>query len=206
MPTPGPVLATSSCVAASLLGDGALYVVLPVVYPSRGLTAMQVGLILSANRWTRLLTNGWAVGLLGRASIRHSFGCALLIGGLCSVVYGATTWLPLLVLARCVWGGCWSIIRLTGLLTVTDCVEAGLASESTVGQITGLSAGLTRLGSAFGMAVGGFACDVVGFENCFYVAGLLTMLSSPLATYRAFEPQPRMSVTASRHVKRDAWR
>ena len=154
MPWPWPVVATALCVAASLLGDGALYVVLPVVYASRGLSPMQVGLVLSANRWTRLLTNQPAAELLGTRPVRVALGGALLLGGACSLVYAATTSLPLLVLARCVWGGCWSVIRLAGLLTVTDVVEAGLAQEADVGRNTGLFSGLSRMGSAVGMALG----------------------------------------------------
>ena len=60
MRLPQPVIATAACVSASLLGDGAFYVVLPVVFKSHGLSPMQVGLLLSANRWTRLLINSLA--------------------------------------------------------------------------------------------------------------------------------------------------
>lgn len=195
---PLPVLTTSFCVGASLIGDSALYVVLPVVFASRGLSPMQVGLILSANRWTRLFTNAPAARLLGSASVRTVFAAALLIGGICSMVYAGSTSLPILVLARCVWGACWSIIRLTGLLTVTDCVEANLAPEATVGRMTGYFSGLARLGSALGMATGGFLSDRIGFEAYFYLAGFLAALASPYALLCVFGSLPRVSVTAAR--------
>ena len=200
MVAPRPVYATSFCVATSLLGDGALYVVLPVVFSSRGLTAMEVGIILSANRWARLFTNGPAAQVLGAWPVRETFAAALLIGGACSFVYAASTSIVLLVTARCVWGGCWSIIRMTGLLTVTDCVDAELASATIVGRMTGTYAGLSRLGSGFGMALGGLLCDHIGFPALFYVAGCLTMLASPYALFGTFGELPRVSSTAARRL------
>ena len=43
--------------AFSLLGDQMLYSVLPTHYAEIGLMPYQVGLILSVNRWVRLITN-----------------------------------------------------------------------------------------------------------------------------------------------------
>jgi len=52
-------------VAASLVGDTLLYTVLPVSAARLGISRPVVGVILSANRWVRLLT-------IGRASSRRS--------------------------------------------------------------------------------------------------------------------------------------
>ena len=95
---------------------------------------------------------------LGVHPTRQMFALALFVGGITSWICGATTSFSLLVLARCGWGGCWSIIRLTGMLAVTDCVEAGVAAESYIGTMTGTASGITRLGSAVGMAAGN-ACQ-----------------------------------------------
>jgi len=43
--------------AFSLLGDQMLYSVLPTHYAEIGLMPYQVGIILSVNRWVRLITN-----------------------------------------------------------------------------------------------------------------------------------------------------
>ena len=56
-----PVLFVALAVAVSLLGDQALYAILPTYYTELGLLPYQVGLLLSANRWIRLLTNQLAV-------------------------------------------------------------------------------------------------------------------------------------------------
>ena len=67
---PRPVLIISAMIAVSLLGDSALYVILPANFPQRGLTPISVGLLLSINRWVRLLTNVPAAWLLGTRPIR----------------------------------------------------------------------------------------------------------------------------------------
>lgn len=203
MDAPSPIYWSSFGVAASLVGDSALYVILPVVFQERGLTAMQVGVILSANRWTRLFTNGPAARLLGTSPVRVVFATALLVGGFCSFLYCSRS-IVVVVAARCLWGGCWSILRLTGMITVTDCIEAQLAPESTVGKLTGLFSGLARLGSAFGMAVGGALSDRISFEGFFALAGLLTASASLFALHCTFGPLPRVSVTASNKLAQTA--
>ena len=201
---PGPVLGVAGCVAASLLGDGSLYVVLPVVFASRGLTPWHVGLILSANRWVRLFTNDPVARLLGIAPIRTTLSTALVVGGVTSIMYGVTTSVTLLVISRCLWGACWSVIRLAGLLVVTDCVDMGLATEDSIGQTTGISAGLSRVGSALGMALGGVVCDLLGFDVLFILAGMLTCLAAPFSFQCAFGSLPRVSVTAARRLQKRA--
>ena len=185
--TPLPVLAVSACVAFSLFGDGALYVVLPVVFATRGLAPWHVGLLLSANRIIRLFTNPPAVILLGRVPIRPAMCGALLVGALTTLAYGLTESLVLLLLARAAWGACWSVLRLSGLITVTDCIDAGLAPESRVGRLTGFYSGVSRLGSAAGMALGGVLCDAIGFSAEFVLFALLTACACLLYT----SPSPR---------------
>jgi hypothetical protein len=51
-----PVILVALATAFSLLGDQLLYSVLPSHYTALGLLPYQVGLLLSANRWIRLLT------------------------------------------------------------------------------------------------------------------------------------------------------
>lgn len=138
--------------------------------------------------------------------MRQVFGFALFVGGITSLVCGATTNFILLVAARCAWGGCWSIIRLTGMLAVTDCVEEGVAPESMVGTMTGTASGVTRLGSAVGMAAGGFLSNRIGFSNLFFLAAALSMAVSPAAARLAFEDLPLVSKTAARKVEQQSQR
>ena len=73
--------------AFSLLGDQVLYSVLPVYFEELGLAPIEVGLILSVNRWIRLITNHLAHRMAERFRSDLLFACALLLGSLTTVSY-----------------------------------------------------------------------------------------------------------------------
>ena len=76
--------------ALSLLGDQMLYSVLPSAYGELGLVPIQVGLVLSMNRWVRLLTNHLAARLCERCDMAWLAGLA----GLCWLgLPGLSGWL-----------------------------------------------------------------------------------------------------------------
>ena len=195
---PRPVLVASGLIAVSLLGDSAMYVILPVAYAQRGLTPFHVGILLSVNRWVRLVTNVPAAWLLGTWPFRTVFCVALAVGNMCSLVYATTTDFALLLLARAAWGASWSIIRLSGLMTLTDVCEIGLATESSLGQLSGVHASLSRIGSAVGLGLGGIGLDLLGFEPFFALVGLVSVATAPLALAGcALDPLPQFSHTAA---------
>ncbi len=53
---PFQVLFVALATALVLPGDSILYAVLPTYYAEIGLTPIQVGILLSANRWVRLIS------------------------------------------------------------------------------------------------------------------------------------------------------
>lgn len=201
MRAPWPVIMVSALISSSLLGDQALYTILPAAYPSLGLTPISVGLLLSVNRWVRLFTNVPAAWLLGTQPIRTVFCAVLVLGASCSFAYASTTNLALLLLARAAWGSSWSIIRLTGLVTLTDACEAGLASEASLGHLSGVHSGLSRIGSLVGLGLGGIGHDVLGFQAFFALVGCLSLAASPFALGCAFGTLPRYSHTAVRRLE-----
>src|SRR5919108_1792575 len=114
---PGPIVVVSLAVALSLLGDSMLYAVLPAQYEAFGLPVAAVGLLLSINRYIRLVSNGLAGRLTDRVGVRVPFLAAALVGALTTVVYGLAPGVAALVMARLLWGGSWSVLRLGGYLT-----------------------------------------------------------------------------------------
>lgn len=55
-----PIISISVITALALLGDSLLYSLLPLYAGTLGLSTFMVGLLLSANRWVRLVTNSLA--------------------------------------------------------------------------------------------------------------------------------------------------
>ncbi|MEC8986829.1 MAG: hypothetical protein VYD30_02600, partial [Chloroflexota bacterium] len=75
---PLPILVTSLAVAAALLGDAMLYVVMPARPELWQLTIVQVGVLLSANRLVRLFTNPLSSVFVERYGVNTPFRISLL--------------------------------------------------------------------------------------------------------------------------------
>jgi len=177
---PRRVVFVAGATAFSLLGDQALYAVLPVYYGSLGLSAIEVGILLSANRWIRLLTNDLAHRLGGdaEASRLHKwmFVAAFLLGAVTTLAYGLTASFTLLLLARLAWGLAWSFIRHLGV----QAIMTGSAAERP-GRTMGLYNGISRAGSVAGLLGGAVLVDVFGFQAGMLCLAAITLLSLPLA-------------------------
>jgi MFS family permease len=161
--------------AFSLLGDQALYAVLPTYYGSLRLLPYQVGLLLSVNRWIRLLTNHVAQRLIERHGVVRPLVVALATGAVLTGVYGTTSSFPVLLAARTLWGLCWSFIRQSGLLTASERAPAG-----EIGWAVGYYNGVSRLGSLAGNFLGGLGHDVIGFRRMLWVLCGLSLLGVPM--------------------------
>jgi MFS family permease len=176
-----PVWLVGSATALSLFGDQALYTILPTCADKLGLIPFQVGVILSINRWVRLLTNHLAERLVRRFSPTRLLLIALTLGALLTLVYSTRPMFVILLVARMLWGLCWSFIRQVGIMTSIDC-----SSEQTKGRIVGLYNGIARTGSFVGMVVGGALYDLfrltlglgfkVGFSLTFAIFGVMSFL------------------------------
>src|SRR5690606_2788521 len=91
-------------VGVSILGDTALYTVLPVYAAELGIPLVWVGVILSANRFVRLLSNPIAARLFERAGVAPVFMGGLVLAVVTTASYGLFTHVAVLVVARMLWG------------------------------------------------------------------------------------------------------
>ncbi len=169
------VILVASAVAFSLLGDQALYAILPTYFKELGLMPFQVGILLSINRWIRLFTNHLAERLTRRFSPTRLLVGALVLGSALTAVYGSLTLFPILLIARMLWGLCWSFIRQVGIMTSVDS-----ASDRNIGQVIGFYNGVARIGSIAGNFFGALLHDVVGFCSTFLILGAVSLLGVPL--------------------------
>jgi hypothetical protein len=174
------VALVGTATAFSLLGDQALYAVLPVYYESLGITPIQVGILLSANRWIRLATNDLAHRLVARhaaspAVRRGLFVAAFGLGAATTAAYGLTASFALLLLARLAWGLAWSFIRHLGV----QAIMLDRAAER-AGRTMGLYNGISRAGSVVGLLGGAVLIDLLGFQTGMLCLAALSLLSLPL--------------------------
>ncbi len=173
-----PVVLVALATAFSLLGDQTLYSVLPTCYTALGLMPYQVGLILSVNRWIRLLTNHLAERLCRWYSLTLLLILSLTLGAATTVVYGTVSLFPILLGARVLWGLSWSFIRQIGLMTVVDS-----APEGAIGRMMGFYNGIHRLGSVAGNLAGAMGYDLVGFTLTLTIFGGLSLMGVPLGIF-----------------------
>ena len=166
--------------AFSLLGDQVLYSVLPVYYQELGISAVQVGILLSVNRWIRLLTNPLAHRVAGFGHSRLLLVVALFLGALTTFGYVATFSFVLLLAARLTWGLAWSFIRHLGVLRIMTDVPGDRA-----GRTMGIYNGLSRVGSVVGLFGGAFLVDLVGFHKAVVWLAIVSLLAVPIA-FRGF--------------------
>ena len=175
----------------SLLGDTAIYTVLPTHTAEVGVSLVSVGILLSANRWIRLLLNGPAGILYDRWRRRPIFVPALFIGALSTLLFafGRGFW-PLLA-SRLLWGVAWSGIWVGGNTIILDVTTA-----SDRGRWTGLYQLSFYLGGTVGFPLGGLLTDWLGFQSALLVAGGATTIGALVAlfvlpeTYRPHLVQP----------------
>ncbi len=162
--------------ALSLMGDTAMYAVLNTHLAEAGVTLIHVGVLLSANRWIRLLLNGPAGLLYDRWPRRWFFVGALLLGTLSTAFYGWTQGFWPLLAGRLLWGAAWSGIWVGGNIIILDVTRA-----DDRGRWTGLYQLSFYLGGALGFPLGGFLTDLLGFHAAMRVATVITGVGAVFA-------------------------
>ena len=162
------MLLTGLAVAFSLFGDMTMYTVLPVHFAALGLTPMQVGVLLSANRWVRIVTNPLAAAVTRRFPPVVLVIASLLAGAGVTAVYGLAPPFLFFLAARLIWGMCWSFLRQIGVMNAL-----GSAAADRVGRMIGLYNGSVWVGAVVGNFAAGLVFDAIGYRPVFLLmAGL----------------------------------
>lgn len=169
------VAGVGSVVALCILGDSLMYSILPLAAPELGIALPLVGVLLSANRLIRLLSNSWAGALFERWGPRRPFTAATVLSLLTTSLYMVGSVFGLFLVARAGWGIAWSALRQGGYTAVWT------GSGRVKGRLTGLLWGLVRFGSASSVLVGGVIFDNYGYRAAVGVIAGVTALAMPVA-------------------------
>ena len=171
----GLVVAVSGTVAFAIMGDSLLYGILPLAAEDLGLLPQQVGLLLSANRLIRLLSNTWLSTLFARFGPYRTFVVSAILGVLTTAVYGLGWGFLMLLMARMAWGISWSGLRQGSY----QAIWAGAGSAA--GRLMGLMWGIVRGGSAVSVLLGGFLFDRYGYQVTVWTIAAISTLAIPIA-------------------------
>ncbi len=170
----------------SLLGDASLYTVLPTHTAAAGVSIASVGILLSANRFIRLVLNGPAGMAFDRWPRRPLFVSALFIGAFSTAIYGLTQGFWPLLLGRLLWGLAWAGIWVGGNTIVLD-----IASAENRGRWVGIYQLSFFLGTSGGAILGGVLTDWLGFHQTMIVGAVITLIGAIIAL--VFLPETRSS-------------
>lgn len=188
------LLAVGIGTCLSLFGDASLYAVLPTHTIDAGVSLANVGILLSINRFVRLVLNGPVGAAYDRWPRRPLFVSALFVGAFSTAIYWLTQGVFPLVAGRLLWGLAWAGIWIGGNTIVLD-----VAHEDTRGRWIGAYHLSFFMGSAGGSLLGGLLTDRLGYHQSMAVCAALTFMGALVSLIFLPETsEPRRDTVASR--------
>mgnify|MGYP006277800909 FL=1 len=184
------------------VGAGVAFPTLPTLGPILGISPFLVGLILSTNRFTRLVMNTPAGQVLDRYGTRRPMIAGFVGQGLAPFGYVLglhAAVVPLdsatvFVLSRAVWGVGSAFVFVGAFSTITHVTTA-----ANRGKWVGYMRGGQSLGFPAGLVVGGLVTDALGYSEAFLVAGCAGLFAA--AVVALVLPNVRTDVSATSSLR-----
>ncbi|MES1939226.1 major facilitator superfamily protein [Salinisphaera sp. T5B8] len=185
-PLPGPRAATGWGIAGIAflggLGGGVVFPILPVIGMDLGISGFMIGLILSANRITRLGFNPVTGSLLDRFGARWPVAIGLAIEAVGTLAFsiglGADAPGLWFLAGRVIWG-----IGSSLLLVGTLAAVMAIAPPARRGGMTARVRTAISLGLPAGLVVGGLIADSASANAAFLTATALSVFAALLTLY-----------------------
>ena len=168
------VVTSSSIMSLALVGDALIYAVLPVHAETFGVSLVWVGVLLSANRFVRVLAYGRIARFGQRFGLRRLCIAALMAAIVSTALYGLATGAAALLLARILWG-----LAFAGLLLAT--LGYAVHDRARVGSRLGWSRAIQHVGPVLALVAGAWLTGLLGPRTVFVWLALLTATAIPLA-------------------------
>jgi len=174
------VAAVIACTFFVGFGGGVVFPILPNLGAVLGISPFLVGVILSANRFTRLVANAPAGALVDRIGTRTPFVVGLFVEGVATLGYVVAVTAPFpefwFLVARVCWGVGSALVFATAYTITADVSES--ASR-------GMSMGTVRAGITFGfpagLVLGGVVSELYSVVVAFVLAAGFALFASVLA-------------------------
>jgi MFS family permease len=191
------------------IGGGVVFPILPMLGMQLGLSAAMVGLILSANRITRIFFNPFTGALVDRFGARRPVAFGLFFETVAVLAFSAALhsrspaiWF---IAGRAVWGIGSSLIMVGALAAVMV-----ISTYETRGRLTGRVRTAMVMGLPAGMLLGGVIADLASPNAAFLTAAALTFATGACALFilprDSGAPVPAHRDTSRRTIWRDLLR
>lgn len=157
-------------IAVCMIGDTLLYAVLPLYHQEFGLSLAMVGVLLSLNRWIRLIANS-GVAHLGERIGPHALMIAAALGSaLSTTIYGLVENSTAQILARVLWGMSYASLNLATL-------AYAVSDRANAGKRVGTSRAAIGLVQAMSLVGGAWIVLELGARSVFLIYGGLTLIA-----------------------------
>jgi MFS family permease len=161
-------------------GGGVVFPILPNLGAVLGISPALVGLILSANRFTRIVANAPAGSLIDRIGTRVPLVAGLFVEAVATFGYVVALDAPLpeawFLGARVTWGIGSALVFATAYTIAAD-----LSDEGSRGTSMGVVRGGITLGFPAGLVLGGVVSDLYSVWTAFVVAAGFALVASLVA-------------------------
>lgn len=161
-------------------GGGIVFPILPNLGLILGISPVLVGIILGANRFSRLFLNAPAGILVDRVGTRTPFVTGMLIQGIATSGYVIAMIAPApevwFLLARLLWGVGSALVFATAYTIAAD-----VSDGTSRGTSMGLIRGGVLFGAPTGLVVGGVVSELAGTIPAFVLATLFAFFATVLA-------------------------
>jgi len=167
------------------LGGGVAFPTLPALGTVLAISPLVVGIILSVNRFVRLLVNAPAGAVLDRRGTRRPMIAGFVLMGLAPFGYAVGLYgdaVPLVgpaaifVVARALWGVGSAFVFVGAFSTITH-----VTTPENRGKWVGYMRGGQSLGFPAGLVLGGLVSDAYGYAAAFLLAGTAVMVAAAIA-------------------------
>ena len=179
-------------------GGGVIFPILPNLGSVLGISPFLVGLILSANRFSRLFANAPAGSLVDRFGTRKPFVIGMFVQGISTSGYVVAMIAPFpegwFMAARLLWGVGSALVFATAY-TIADDISDGGSRGSNMGLIRGG----VLFGFPAGVVLGGLVSELSGTVVAFIVATGFAFFASVVAYLTV--PETHVDGGADRSVK-----
>ena len=161
-------------------GGGVIFPILPNLGSILGISPLLVGVILSANRFSRLLANAPAGALVDRFGTRTPMVVGMVVQGVATAGYVVALLAPFpegwFVVARVLWGLGSALVFATAFTIAAD-----VSADDSRGASMGLARGGVLFGFPSGIVLGGLVSELAGNLAAFVLATGFALLASAVA-------------------------
>ena len=187
--------------AAALPTDTLLYLLLPMYGEAFGITLVEAGVLLAANRLVRIAGYGWVARRYARHGDRSTCLLAVSAAALCSLGYATLSGFWALLPLRLVWGLSFAALNLSTQALATS-LPQGAAARS------GRSRAFIALGPVCALPVGALLAQASGPRTIFVLLALVALAG--LLAARRLPREPHAATNGTRRGPRrpnalDTW-